>query len=265
MTDLFTWTAGGSYPDISGLLTMSETRPFPQARDQLLAYLHLMSDRYPRSRKDIMQAYSDLNGVGSAQFSLAGRSQGWSCQFTVMDTEPHAVISLSLVKTGSVSQGLTRADAEDKRREVSAMPKPPDPNRRRAGNAERTRYAEHITTQYAIGMLEPAEFEERVDAVNAARYADELPPLIAGLDPLPPPEEKPRPAPVTLPDSGLSPVQAVARGAMLPTLATATALSIAASLMPMASAQSAVVGMTGFVFLIIALALAVIEKIGRGR
>jgi hypothetical protein len=65
-------------------------------------------------------------------------------------------------------------------------PKPPDPNRKRAGNAERTRYAEHITTQYAIGMLEPAEFDERLDAVNAARYADELPPLIAGLDPLPP-------------------------------------------------------------------------------
>jgi Domain of unknown function (DUF1707) len=195
MTDLFTWTAGGSYPDISGLLTMSETRPFPQARDQLLGYLHMMSDRYPHSRKDILQAHSDLRGLLESNFSTSMR-KGWSRQFTIVDIEPHAVISLSLVRAGSQSRELTRADAEDKMKGFGEPPKPPDPNRRRAGNADRTRYAEHITSQYAIGMLEPAEFEERLDAVNAARYADELPSLIAGLDPLPPPE-KPKPTPVT--------------------------------------------------------------------
>ncbi|MPZ96751.1 MAG: DUF1707 domain-containing protein [Propionibacteriales bacterium] len=51
----------------------------------------------------------------------------------------------------------------------------------RAGDADRERAAETLRNAHAEGRLDLAEFEERLDAAFAAKYVEELPPLLADL------------------------------------------------------------------------------------
>ncbi|MGH3384317.1 MAG: DUF1707 SHOCT-like domain-containing protein [Nocardioidaceae bacterium] len=51
----------------------------------------------------------------------------------------------------------------------------------RAGDADRERAAETLRNAHAEGRLDLAEFEERLDAAFAAKYVEEMPPLLADL------------------------------------------------------------------------------------
>jgi hypothetical protein len=58
---------------------------------------------------------------------------------------------------------------------------PPNPPALRASDADRDRVIEHLRAAVADGRLDPVEFDERLDAVMAARTIDALAPLTADL------------------------------------------------------------------------------------
>lgn len=60
--------------------------------------------------------------------------------------------------------------------------------RYRAGDADRDRVVEQLRRHHADGRLTAEEFQERMETALAARYVDELPPLLADL----PSQDEPR-------------------------------------------------------------------------
>jgi hypothetical protein len=58
---------------------------------------------------------------------------------------------------------------------------PPNQPALRASDADRDRVIEHLRAAVADGRLDPVEFDERLDAVMAARTIDALAPLTADL------------------------------------------------------------------------------------
>lgn len=66
--------------------------------------------------------------------------------------------------------------------------------RKRASDAERETVAQRLQGAFADGQLTVAEFDERTRAAYAARFADELPALVADLSPV---ERPDRPTPAT--------------------------------------------------------------------
>jgi hypothetical protein len=90
-------------------------------------------------------------------------------------------------------------------------------NELRIGTAERERAAAQLGEHFAAGRLEPAEFDERVAQVYAARTEADLAPVFADLPSLHP-AAAPRPTP---PAAGWGPRRTgfgVARRALLPAL-----------------------------------------------
>lgn len=86
----------------------------------------------------------------------------------------------------------------------------------RAGDADRERVVAALRTHHAEGRLDLDEFQTRVDAAYAAKYVDELPPLVADL----PPESRPS-EPAAAPTTARCPIR---RGVSVPLIALLTML-----------------------------------------
>jgi hypothetical protein len=74
-----------------------------------------------------------------------------------------------------------------------------DQPRARAGDADRNRYADHISEVFSLGYIDDEERVKLIDATQRAKYQDELCALLTGLPPLPqslPPVLPPSPAEV---------------------------------------------------------------------
>lgn len=148
--------------------------------DLLRGQLHDMAGVYPKSRDGIVGVQRSLN------HALTG---DWIGSFQVLEFLPHDVtVKLSIRKEDAMTRKSEPGPAYHPQEPLPVSPPPPPAPRLRAGNAERRRYQEHLTSMFADGRLSKDEFEALYERVAAVVYDDELPPLIAELPPLPPQE-----------------------------------------------------------------------------
>src|SRR3954466_11052899 len=82
----------------------------------------------------------------------------------------------------------------------AAMTERPAPSGLRIGDAERDATAGQLAEHFAQGRLTPGELEERLDRAGTARFAAELPALVADLPRIAEPAPRvPRPARLAAP------------------------------------------------------------------
>jgi Domain of unknown function (DUF1707) len=84
-------------------------------------------------------------------------------------------------------------------REMTSNPPPIEPDRIRAGNADRERVVQRLNDAFAEGRLDVHELDERVAAAYAAKTVGELQPLLADLPPPAPGSRRPEKAGATSP------------------------------------------------------------------
>jgi Domain of unknown function (DUF1707) len=162
---LYHWTAKGSIDSVLGVSEIGGEHTLAQVKEMLGLHLTDLEVRYPGSKDHINLARQSL-----------GRTNGysWHQRVELWTGVTYRTLTLS-VQQSVANRGVPGATA-------------PAVARRRAGDADRERYLAHLSSAFQGGFLQPDEFTRRSDAVHDCVYADELPPLIADLDPLPPPE-----------------------------------------------------------------------------
>jgi hypothetical protein len=238
MEQLYRWRGEARMAGSPPLGRVSALSTWEDAVSVLDLHLHENAENYPLSREWIIRVSKSLHRAAPGD---------WDGEFPVRGgLMPGVTVYLSIRKVNQMEMGMT------------PRPKPPaspPATRTRVGNAERTRYQEHLSTMYATGFLDKDEWERRYSLANSVVYEDELPPLLTELPPLPPPEPDPEPSKSDIVPGMRSPAEIykARQTLVLLPLAGGLILTTCASVANLSS--GAVASMQGLAFILCVIAL----------